>query len=382
MSNFKTSPGVKPEEAVKKIGEDVYSIPGRYRDSSVIEMSAENWSEYGATQDVAISGHKLKEVGDPIDPQDGVNKGYVDNAVTVAISGVSVEPMTRVLYVNNDSTSAEEDGSIQSPFKAIQDALDFIGIPVDNAGNREHWTIFIHPGFYDEDLVVPESRIIALIGLGFWVLGDGASQYFNSSTTPRNITINLNANTEFGSNPRPSFMIGSTCTPECSSTHTTYSFGCIVSGDISWDVPAGALGSTTHEFQLHGARVVGSIFNPAGMGICNMYIEKSRVGDGTTAIQGISTNIVKAESTRFSGSLDLTSISRIDRCRLDGNVTTISIASYLPPSGFICCVFSAITFSGPAGSFRVDAYSNYSAKNAPIILAGGATKVILGDLTP
>lgn len=372
MSNYKVPPQIPLEQRVVKREEDLLGIPGRYRDAETISVSGGGTvpgTSYASTvvNDSSVSGTTVKEA--------------LEN-IAATVSG-QTGVISRTLWVDSDKLLSNPDGSMGAPYSTIQEALDHIGPPADNAETREHWTIFIAPGFYDEDITVPESRIISLIGLGFWSLGDASARYFDTSTTPRSITVNLNDNTEFGANPRPTFKIGTLSTPEGSSTHTLYSFGCIISGDLQWAVPSGGVGHTTHELQLEGTRVSGKINNPSGMGICNMYLEKSRIGDSSVAIQGVSINVVKAESVMFEGSLNLTSISRADRCEFKGDVT-VSIANpgYLPPGGFITCEFDPITFAGPVNSFQVDPYSNYMAKNAPVTLSGSATKVILGDTTP
>ena len=86
--------------------------------------------------------------------------------------------------------------------------------------------------------------------------------------------------------------------------------------------------------------------------------------------------------TEFDGLVDVDSYSRIVECEFGGGLTVpAGFADLVPPGGFYNTTFFG-TFTGPAGSLRLDAASNYFFKTNGALLAGGATKVIQGDLVP
>ena len=88
------------------------------------------------------------------------------------------------------------DGSILRPYTTISSVLNQYVEPEDNTDTHfmDRFIVYINGGNYDEDLVMCGSRHWTLIACGLIVLGTGNSQYFATSTTPRNITIRMGRN--------------------------------------------------------------------------------------------------------------------------------------------------------------------------------------------
>ena len=106
------------------------------------------------------------------------------------------------LYVDNKYSGSVNDGSILKPFTTIMAAINTIGgAPTSNSDVNlmNRFIIHINGGQYDEDLTIPGSRHITLLADGMVVLGDGNSggysQYYATSTTVRNVNIQLFQNT-------------------------------------------------------------------------------------------------------------------------------------------------------------------------------------------
>lgn len=92
---------------------------------------------------------------------------------------------SQILVVDKGSTQPTEDGSMVSPFKSIQAALNattLLALPESLQG----WQIQVMPGFYDEDLVIPEVGIVALVANGAVSLGHSP---LHPSPSIRNITV-------------------------------------------------------------------------------------------------------------------------------------------------------------------------------------------------
>jgi hypothetical protein len=73
-------------------------------------------------------------------------------------------PLSRVFYVDSGTTTPlpDQNGSISCPFASIQDALDAIPAPVDFSDVVIPWVLLVVNGFYDEDVLIPPNRSIAL----------------------------------------------------------------------------------------------------------------------------------------------------------------------------------------------------------------------------
>jgi hypothetical protein len=228
---------------------------------------------------------------------------------------------------------------------------------------------------FDEDIIIPPARHIQLLGLGPWVLGDAALANFASSV-PRNITVQTNQAAEDvyliqgpAFDARPVTVIGTFDNGTSVGTHTNYTDGAIISGDIIFQNTNIPDPFTTIEFQLLNVRVVGSIIqavvNPQ-QGILNAYIYNSRVN----IINHTGFRIQRMVDSVSSGTITAAAYAHITNTAINGNVTIGTATSDTPPTGIFSSQFSTITWTGP---LTLDAASNYYFVSSGSILVGAKT---------
>jgi len=227
----------------------------------------------------------------------------------------------------------------------------------------------------DEDITISGGRMLSILGLGAWTIGNAAGSNF-ASTTARSVTWNV---TE--ANPttfRETLVMGSLFSDEMSSTHTSYTSGLEISGNFSVNA---VIGTQSLELHLRSVKVAGN-FDTTGTparGI-QAFFRKCYFDSGFNSPTGL-LNIV--ESTQFDSEVICLQYCRMWQCEIRAgmNVSAGIASSALPPAGIFQSTFTG-TFTGPASSLRMDAVTNYFFKTNGASLAGGATKVILGDLVP
>ena len=233
---------------------------------------------------------------------------------------------------------------------------------------------------FNENIVIPPARHVQLMGLGPWELGDSSLANFASSV-PRNITIQTNESEEnvyLAQGPafdaRPVTVIGTLNNGMSGSTHTNYTDGAIISGNINFLNTDPVDPFTTIEFQLLNARVVGNIqqdpVNPH-MGILNMYHYHSR----SNVINHNGLRIQRMFDSRSDGTVNAAAYSNIMNSLISGNMNIPQASSDVPPTGIFNSQFGTITWTGP---LTLDAASNYYFVNSGSTLTG--TKTILNSL--
>lgn len=283
---------------------------------------------------------------------------------------------TTLLYVDSNRVDAyTEDGTSAKPYKTIQAALNSFGDAANLADVLSPQTLLIAPGNYDEDILIPKGRIVSLLGLGTWTLGDGAAGGFDS-TVARSVTFQPDANLFGAVNVRPGLTIGTLGFSEASSTFIATSHCVHISGDI---VIADA-GGITHTLNLHGVKVWGAMLKPVNVALTNIQMYRCYV-KGLVNMPAGQTIFSVIESCEFDQLITITEFSRMSFCEIDGGMTVTAIGNTIPPSGMFACDFHG-NFTGPAGSAKMDGSTNYFFKANAAVLAGGATKVILDDSAP
>jgi hypothetical protein len=273
------------------------------------------------------------------------------------------------------SFTGTSDGSVAAPYTTIQAALTAIGAPVNSADCKNQWTVLISPGCYDESLTVYGRRSVSLLGLGPWVLGDGANGNF-ASTTPRNITIQNDYSTWFSEPIRRKVLIGTICSPVMTgSTHIQYHHGVLVSGNITVTNVNNPVGSVNDCLILSGVRVNGNIDYTSANVLPNFAFVNSYVL-GTVSSSSTSTGFVyEITNSQVDGLITCAKINRVSFSELKGGVTIGSVdTATQPPCGFFCSQLTG-TFTGPANSYRADGTTQ--ALSSTLTLAGGATLVSL-----
>ena len=233
---------------------------------------------------------------------------------------------------------------------------------------------------FNEDIVIPPARHVQLMGLGPWELGDASLANFASSV-PRNVTIQTNGAAEdvyLVQGPafvaRPVTVIGTLNNGMSGSTHTNYTDGAIISGNVNFLNTDPVDPFTTIEFQLLNARVVGNIQqDPVDphMGILNMYHYHSR----SNVINHNGLRIQRMFDSRSDGTVNAAAYSNIMNSLISGNMNIPQTSSDVPPTGIFNSQFGTITWTGP---LTLDAASNYYFVNSGSSLTG--TKTILNSL--
>jgi len=273
-------------------------------------------------------------------------------------------------------------GTPSDPYNSLQAAITAATTSTfaNSFGMRARCIVLIaSDSNFDEDLVIPPARHVQLLGMGPWVLGDATLANFASSI-PRSITIQTNQAAEdvylaqgAAFDARPVTVIGTFDNGTSVGTHTNYTDGAIISGDVIFQTTDLIDPFTTIELQLLNARVVGSIkqalVNPQ-QGILNSYFYNSRIN----TINHIGLNIQRMLDSRSDGTLVAAGYSEITNSQINGSVTVGSALADVPPTGIFSSQFGTITWTGP---LTLDTASNYYFVSSSSTLVG--TKTILSS---
>ena len=275
----------------------------------------------------------------------------------------------------DSSAPGPGDGTPSDPYNSLQDAIDAAtNSPLAATfGMRARCIILIAANSsFDEDVVIPPARHVQLLGLGPWELGDSSLANFASSV-PRNVTIQTSSAAEdvyLIQGPafiaRPVTVIGTFNNGTSVSTHTNYTDGAIVSGNIIFQNVDPMDPFTTIEFQLLNVNVVGGIVQSGHMGILNTYIYNSRVNN--MVHNGM--RIQRMVDSRSDGTANFAAYSEITNSFISGNVTVAAAVAEVPPAGIFSSQFSTITWTGP---LTLDTASNYYFVNSGSTLIGAKT---------
>lgn len=272
------------------------------------------------------------------------------------------------------------DGTPADPYNSLQAAIDAAtnSTLAVTFGMRARCIILIAGNSsFDEDIVIPPARHVQLLGLGPWELGNSDLANFASSI-PRNVTIQTDSAAEnfyLSQGPafvaRPVTVIGTFDNGTSVSTHTNYTDGAIISGNIIFQNVAIVDPFTTIEFQLLNVNVVGNIIQAGHMGILNTYIYNSRIN--MMVHNGL--RIQRMVDSRISGTINVAGYSEITNTFISADVTVGAALSDVPPTGIFSSQFSTITWTGP---LNLDAASNYYFVTSVSTLIG--VKTILHSL--
>lgn len=286
-----------------------------------------------------------------------------------ARAAISAPVYTR--YVDGLYAGGSSDGSMSRPFVTIQAALDTFPEPTTAAESKKRYVVWVHPGAYNEDIVIPAGLHCSILTDGFVSIGEGDLQN-HASTTNRSITIEVNNANYFAGTTggRPQIVIGSINGRMMGTTHPAYSTGFHIR-----EVKFSQLGTPTAntiELTMVGCKigspgVVSTGTQNTNMSFYNCFCS----GPITTTGSGL---IYEMQNTEVDGLVTTNKINRTWMCSLDGGVTVASADSGTQaPSGFFQTIIGG-TFTGPASSYRVDLSTK--ALSSPT-LAGGATEVLL-----
>ena len=267
-------------------------------------------------------------------------------------------------------------GTPSDPFNSLQAAITAAtSSPLAvNFGMRARLLILIAANSaFDEDIVIPPARHIQLLGLGPWVLGNAALANFASSI-PRNVTIQTSQAAEDvylvqgpAFDARPVTVIGTFDNGTSVSTHTNYTDGAIISGNVTFQNVSMGDPFTTIEFQLLNANVVGNIVQSGHMGQLNTYVYNSRLS-GSVVHNGL--RLQRLVDSRTDGVVNIAVYSHISNSSILGNVTVTAASSDVPPTGIFSSQFSTITWTGP---LTLDTASNFYFVSSGSTLVGAKT---------
>lgn len=299
------------------------------------------------------------------------------------IGGTVFMQQTAIVDPPNGNDATGEFGDLGKPFQTIQAAVNAVPTPAigDSAGSRTVWVVLVSPGTYDEDLSIDITRKrIILASVGPWNLGTFNSADWAPSGTRRNITLFttdaiVNDGIRNGFSIQPMLPAGEGLT-----THQAYLTRPRISGMIDVSAVQGPSLELTLSVEVFGT-TGGSGGNSiiGGAAIIQSYFYHCRFRG---MLSGTNWNFQVNERTRFGGLVNILGYSTILSCRFDAGMTVASAANQgITPGGFYLTDFAG-TFTGPAGSLRLDGQTNYWFKTNGAVLAGGATKVIQDDLVP
>jgi hypothetical protein len=286
-------------------------------------------------------------------------------------------PVQYTLLVDPANPQASDSTSIEFPFITIQAAVSAIGAPADLNDQKQRFSILIAPGEYDEDVSVQAGRRIAFIPLGPVTLGDGTVNANYASTTPRNLTVDCTP--AFGG--RATFAIGTIIGDEVHGTKGAQTAAMTISGNIVFTgAPTIAEAATVRLSTIYVyGNIDGTTLSSIGV---DLHINKSRI-DGTCG--GTNVALFQASGADLRGLGTFLFAGNMIDCSINAGLTVAAAPNFQGAAGFppgmYSCYFAG-TFTGPAATCWMDAATNFWFKTNGAALAGGATKVILGDLVP
>lgn len=293
-----------------------------------------------------------------------------------------LEPLQNTFFVSRGDFDGVPNGSISQPYPTIQEALN----AADDGVKNQQKSIFIAPGFYDEDLTIRAVRnYVSLIGMGPWLLGDGNAGFPCLSSVPRNITVVVDdVNDGPTTQNRSGFGITTLMNTagETSSTFTAISVGAIISGGVNVTLISN---NRLKEMHLSGVKFCEDV-NLGNVAEFDIYAYRSYFDKKLT---GDRSNAVIFNSVQMDDSVTIKTWTRFTECEMRNGMLAGSAADPqnfpgLPPAGMYACdlsgTFQSLNGAG-ADPFPLDAASNFlfKANGAGLV---NATKVIIGDLVP
>jgi len=264
-----------------------------------------------------------------------------------------VEPLHRVWYVDKDTASTNQDGSIQNPYDSIQDAVNAIGAATSAATFQEAHEIIVNSGTYTENLTIPH-RALTITGRGVKIDGNilreiADEEEFGVSSSTWRACLTLN---------------GMTGTRD---THNGNRQGIRVTGTYTEAVKSGMTGYTTHDLAFFGARIDGAITIGADVGNTVTYVVNSRLdGDFTGSIY-----LQKAHKSQFNGAtVNLSYVIYMEDVEFNGAGATAINTSYFTDGSaqgrIINCVLyqtTTWTVDQAAQTVRTDSVTYNTLKN-------------------
>ena len=305
--------------------------------------------------------------------------GFAEGGTGQATAQSALEALSPAIVTTlwvNSQYSGTPTGSVNAPFTTIQDALTHIGPATSAAQEYQSWVLEIAPGFYPENLILPELRTIALNSVGTVILSD------NTLAPSHSVTMN------------------NTATPNTAFPHMISFTNIFMTGSVVF--LSHAAGSD-YEVHFTGCNWANSAFSGAcfdAVGWPNgpelrLFLTKTRPQTaGTDMILSNTThpqaNVALSSATDSdlsSGNITLGGYGRLQGCRFSGDMNFTwtagaSTGSNLDhPVGFVDCAWDSpathtITCQG-VGDFRVDSMTYRSTEG--INFGVGSSAAFLAD---
>lgn len=255
-------------------------------------------------------------------------------------------------------------------YTTIQAALTAIGDATSEAENKIPYAVVVDGGTYDEDLTIPDGRLITLLANGTVVLGDGLGANW-SSTNSRSITVNTDSTKIFGDFGRPALMMGVAVPADSTSTFLAMASGWRISGGLTIS------GDATRSVVLEAVEFAGAVTH-SSIGFTNLLARRCLFKDVINETAGV-LHLARLEHCQFDALITATGYNEIVNSEIKAGMTISAALDTLPPSCMFGTKFTGV-FTGVANSFKIDAVTNqYFIANGGS-LAGTATKVVLEAL--
>jgi len=291
-------------------------------------------------------------------------------------------------YVMPSHPAAADDGDLATPFVTIQAAIDVWGAPTDAAEYQMDLHIFVEPGTYTENLLVPH-RGLTIHGEGVVING--------------NITRQVSVEEEFGVSSnvwRGGFTLDGGDGIDGQDNHQVSRLGVRLTGNYECQITPGGTGNTTHDTCFRGAHIVGTV----------------KSWDGTYGGPSTGTEVLYLDGVRIDGEVEGRNFycQRWSRVQFGGGpwdppfpAILVNYAILLRDVYFWGGGGSVFTvqggFDGGAGDeggwadvwfqngtvftcpnvpLNLDSRTNWMLKNNVVLGGAGPTKIIQADTTP
>lgn len=254
-------------------------------------------------------------------------------------------------------------------YTTIQSALTAIGNATSLAELKQAKVVSIAGGVYDEDLVIPQGRIITLLAEGTVILGNGLGTNW-SSTDTKTVTFTANNADAFGGDIKPALNIVSIAGSDPTSTFLAEAGTFRISGAL---LVAGD--GLSHTINLSNTEIDGAITKTAA-GLTNLQGYKLLVKGAVN--MATSTILERCYDCQFNALVTVDSYNAIINSEFQAGMTVAANISSLPPSGMFFTTFTG-TFTGPANSLKLDRVSDYFFTANGATLGGSASKVLLSS---
>lgn len=141
----------------------------------------------------------------------GGGGGFVPQAGPDLVGVAPALRSGRAIFVNPGDATAADDGDWETPKLTISGAIAAIvaaGPPADTQQSIMRWVVYVAAGSYDEDVTIPVTvPHLTLVSMGGVTLGDGDATPSGGSTTPRNLTWEVNGDYMTGGQPANALIL-------------------------------------------------------------------------------------------------------------------------------------------------------------------------------